>query len=210
MRHIVLLWLLVWGCMGSVCARQDIRDVFKAMPDSLMPLLTANDRADFMDFMDSKMKAVVTNKLEGKSEMTMLADDFLSIKMSERSTWQMKLLALNDTTSVLCVVRTVTAPEADSDVTFYNPATWEELDAKAFLPSMTDRGADEPEPYMTNLRFCQAELMADKCQIRFTTRTFKTVQMDNGEERLQPLSREVLCEWRNGCFEVVGNAGDKS
>lgn len=35
-----------------------------------------------MDFMDAKMKAAVTNLLEGESEMTALTDDSLSLKMN--------------------------------------------------------------------------------------------------------------------------------
>ena len=203
MKRTFLIWFLMSWCMGAVCAKQHIRDVFKAMPDSIMPLLTANDRADFIDFMDSKMKAVVTNKLEGKSEMTVLGDDFLSIEMSSQSTWQMKLLATSDTTSVLCVVRTVKATEADSNITFYNPVTWEELDAKTFLPFIAAIQPDELKSGMLNIIFRQAELMADKSQIRFTTRMFKKEQLESGDEQLNPVSRVMLCEWRNTRFEVV-------
>ena len=53
-------------------AQQKMRDVFLRMPDGLLPYLTENNRLDFIDFMDSGMKAVVNNELGGKSEMLSL------------------------------------------------------------------------------------------------------------------------------------------
>ena len=58
---------------------QNVREVFKSMPDSLAPYLTTNNRLDMIDFMDAKMKSVVTNLLEGETEMLALTDDSLSV-----------------------------------------------------------------------------------------------------------------------------------
>lgn len=73
-----------------------ISDVFKQMPDSLMPYLTANNRLDFIDFLDSNMKAEVSNRTGGTSEMTALTDDSLSIRMSEALRVDMLLLNLDE------------------------------------------------------------------------------------------------------------------
>ena len=64
---------------------------FTNMPDSLSPLLTAVNRADFIDFLESKMKAEVTNRFGGKSEMTELTPDYIRVQVTPQSTWQMKL-----------------------------------------------------------------------------------------------------------------------
>ena len=72
-----------------------IRDVFKQMPDSLMPNLTQNNRLDFIDFIDSDMKAEVTNMMGGVSEMTALTDDSLSIRMSDALRVDMLLFDLD-------------------------------------------------------------------------------------------------------------------
>ena len=57
--------------------------LFKEMPDSLMPYLSRNNRLDMVDFMEANMKAEVTNLLEGKSCMTALTSDSLSIRMND-------------------------------------------------------------------------------------------------------------------------------
>ena len=92
-------WLT--GCLliliTSVSSAQEptLRDVFRQIPDSLMPLLSVNNRLDFIDFMDSNMKASVRNRFDGISEMTALTDDSLSIRMSNALRVDMLLLRLD-------------------------------------------------------------------------------------------------------------------
>ena len=88
------LWLMAFTSQASA-QNLKMRDVFKQMPDSLMPYLTANNRLDFIDFMDSNMKAEVTNMTGGTSEMTALTDDSLSIRMSDALRVDMLLLDLD-------------------------------------------------------------------------------------------------------------------
>ena len=98
------LWLLAFT--GQASAQQEtpdsclqtpsLKDVFKQMPDSLMPYLTLNNRLDFIDFMDSHMKASVSNMTGGTSEMTALTDDSLSIRMSDALRVDMLLLTLDE------------------------------------------------------------------------------------------------------------------
>ena len=71
MKRLITLFFLVCLCMAG--ARAQLAKVcFTNMPDSICPLLTAVNRADFIDFLESKMKAEVTNRLGGKSEMTQI------------------------------------------------------------------------------------------------------------------------------------------
>ena len=105
---ITLLLLLV-----SQTGRADdlkIRDVFKQMPDTLMPYLSENNRLDFIDFIDSQMKAEVKNRLGGTSEMLSLTDSTLCIRMSEALQVDMLLLtpvSPDDTSSqIVCLIET--------------------------------------------------------------------------------------------------------
>ena len=92
-----LLAIMVAMMIGQASAEDlMIRDVFKQMPDSLMPYLSQNNRLDFIDFIDSNMKAEVSNMTGGTSEMTALTGDSLSIRMSEALRVDMMLLNLDD------------------------------------------------------------------------------------------------------------------
>ena len=91
----ILIFVCFFCSHLSLQAQNDslsIREIFKQMPDSLLPYLTQNNKLDLMDFMDAKMKAAVDNLLGGESEMTFLSDDSLCIKMSESMSMELKVL----------------------------------------------------------------------------------------------------------------------
>ena len=84
---------------------QNVREVFKSMPDSLEPYLTTNNRLDMIDFMDAKMKSVVTNLLEGETEMLALTDDSLSVRLNKSVLMDLWLEPV-DTGRVVCMRKT--------------------------------------------------------------------------------------------------------
>jgi len=109
------------------------------MPDSLCPILSKNNRLDMIDFIDSKMKAEVSNKFEGKSEMTALTDSFADIKMSERSSVQMRLFNPTDNKDSLAIamIYSYYAPEKESILRIFS-TTWDEYDIKTIDFSIDD------------------------------------------------------------------------
>ena len=114
--------------VGQVSAQDlKMRDVFKQIPDSLVPYLSQNNRLDFIDFLDSNMKAEVRNKLGGMSEMTALTDDSLSIRMSNALQVDMLLLKLDQPVDSIQQVVVFSqdfltdSVYRDSKVLFYTP-----------------------------------------------------------------------------------------
>ena len=116
-----------------------MRGWLTAMPDSVLPLLTKNDRLDFIDYHDVNMEAVVTNRMDGKSRMAVLTDDFVCINYTKSTDVAMKLLSVNDSTDVLCMVTTMKSAVQDSRIAFYD-AQWQPLDAASYIsePCMDD------------------------------------------------------------------------
>lgn len=103
---------------------QKMRDVFVAMPDSVLPYLSKVNKEDFIDFMDSKMKAVVKNTFGEQSEMTALTADYAKVNLSGRSSLELKLLPLADSTRVICMIRTVGDSLKTSSSIFFYAADW--------------------------------------------------------------------------------------
>lgn len=110
------------------CNAQSLREAFTAIPDSLMLYLSKNNRLDLMDFMDAKMKASVTNKLDGETVMTYLSDDSLALHMSDALTVEMKIHQA-DTIAVIDVKRTYNTISGQHQtlLTRYHARTWQEL-----------------------------------------------------------------------------------
>lgn len=128
MRKLTLLLSLL--CAVGLSAQTVIRDVFKNMPDSVIPYLTENNRLDMIDFMASSMDAVVANALGGKSQMLALTDQYAFIRLSESSDLAMRLLDVTEpvdsASQVLCLVRTYGSDIRESNVAFYS-LSWRQL-----------------------------------------------------------------------------------
>lgn len=110
----------------------DIRALFIAMPDTIMPALTKSERMDFLDYIDSGMKARVRNKLGGESEMTELQDNSLTVQTSRSGKLQMALFQRKDGTVLICIIKTVTARFDDSRIIFYNE-DWTPVESESLI-----------------------------------------------------------------------------
>ncbi|MBR1503298.1 MAG: DUF3256 family protein [Prevotella sp.] len=132
MRKLFYSLILVLIASSSVAQELVIRDVFKQMPDSLMPYLSTNNRLDFIDFLDSNMKAEVKNLFDGTSEMTALTSDSLSIRMNGALHLDMLLLKLDkplDTISYVLVFAETFKTDSvygDTNVKFFT-TTWQQI-----------------------------------------------------------------------------------
>lgn len=117
----------------------DLRALFIDMPDSIMPTLTKSDRMDFVDYMDSGMKAKARNKLGGESEMTLFQDNMLSVKTSQVGRMDIVLFPRQKGSDLICVIKTVTARYDDSSLSFYDE-NWKPIDGKTLieLPQFDD------------------------------------------------------------------------
>lgn len=96
MKKIYLAFLLMCVPFGVKAQELTMATLFKEMPDSLMPYLSRNNRLDMIDFMEANMKAEVTNLLDGRSCMTAMTADSLSIRLSDVLQVEMKLLSAEE------------------------------------------------------------------------------------------------------------------
>ena len=136
MKKIILV-LVVTLSAASLQAQTTIREVFTTMPDSVFPTLTKNNRLDMVDFLDAKMRAEVSNLLEGSSEMISLSSDSLTIRMSDALTVTMYLLnteaAYDSLHQVVCLERcyTLSADSTHEIVRTFYTLKWQPLNRLA-------------------------------------------------------------------------------
>ena len=155
-RHWLCTGLLLLASLTVRAGELKIQDVFKQMPNSVLPTLSENNRLDMLDFMDSKMKAEVTNRLGGKSEMTVLTDTTLTIRMSEALQVEMLLLKPEDAagadSQVICLIETFgrDSLSLDSQVRFFTPS-WERLNEPPQL-SVSDQNTISSKKVQTILK----------------------------------------------------------
>ena len=87
----ILLFATLLVALATQAQRPALADLFRQMPDTLLPYLTANNRLDMVDFIEAGMKAEVTNQLDGKSQMTQLSADSLTLQLNDVLTVSMHL-----------------------------------------------------------------------------------------------------------------------
>lgn len=126
MKTFRLLPLLLMFTATAADAQERLRDLFIAMPDSVLPLLTKVNREDCIDFVEAGMEARVTNRLDGTTTLDTLAADYLRLSYTAASTVECCLLPMADSTSVICLHHCVLLPEADSHLRFFSTA-WQPL-----------------------------------------------------------------------------------
>ena len=209
-----LLLTIFFGGIGLLSQNalwaQEAKTLFVNMPDSLSPLLTHVNRADCVDFLESKMRAQVENRFGKKSEMTELSKDYIRMQMSPQTVWQMKVLALNDTTNVICTISTACAPVCDSHIRFYT-TDWKPLLKSNFitLPVMDDflNTSDSAAVYeldqarrSADILLMKADLNKGNTELTLTLTTPEYMSKETAE-KLQPfLRRPIIYCWKEGAF----------
>lgn len=198
--------------VSTALQAQEAKTLFVNMPDSLSPLLTKVNREDCIDFLESKMKAQVENRFGKKSEMTDLSKGYIRMQMSAQSTWQMKVLALNDSTNVICTVSTVCAPACDSSIHFYTD-DWKPLTTSLFitLPLMDDflNAPDSAGVYefdearrSADMLLMKADFNKENTELTLTLTTPDYMSKETAEKLKPFLRRPVVYHWKNGAFSI--------
>ena len=133
-KKILCTGMLVVASVAAMANSDVLRTLFAEMPDTIIPYLTHNDRLDLMDFMDSNMKAEVSNGLGGKTQMTKFTPDTISIQLTDVSKIDIYLMRLpavapiDSCTHAIMVVRTISLEQeyTETEVEFYS-CSWRRL-----------------------------------------------------------------------------------
>ena len=206
----ILLIVLTFFCVLSATA-QNMKSVFVSMPDSIAPLLTQTNKEDCIDFLDSNMKAVVKNRFGNEAEMKALTENYVLMQTSPVGTLEMKLLPVNDSTNVVCMVKTVCASACDSEVHFYTSDWSKKLDAKNFLqtpeadafflPNDTLTDEDALIRKKADMHLMKVSLSKDDASLTYIYSTPDYLNEEDREKLLPHLRKEpIVLRWQDGKF----------
>ncbi len=138
MKRFTLFFILL-GVLTITDAQTPVRDAWLSMPDSIIGYLNKNLRQEHLDYMDMKVSSEVKNLFLGQGLMDTLSTDYLSLRLNAVTELQLKVFETNDSVSpLICLIKTVKAPYADSDLSFYH-ADWSPIPHHFNLPFTSDR-----------------------------------------------------------------------
>lgn len=136
---VVLMAVAVWA-VSDAFARTTAAGAFQNAPATIFPMLDRNARLDMIDYFNSGSSTPTRNQLNGRSRITAMDSDAVTIEMTDASVYRIVLLPRKQQTDTLfALIRTVILPAHDSDMMFYD-SQWRPLsDNKAFVaPVMAD------------------------------------------------------------------------
>lgn len=131
MRYRMLLILLAAFFIES--AARDMRSVWKSVPDTVVPGIDRVRRLEMLDLVDYRVKAEVNNRLGTTSVMDTVTADYLHITLSKSCDMSMRLLPTAEGDTLICMLTTFKAPEAESTICFYD-LDWQRMDNASYLP----------------------------------------------------------------------------
>lgn len=180
---------------------QGMRALFVDAPDSIFPLLTRNNRADCVDFIDANMRARVTNRLDGTSELVSISNDYLELRSSANSAVQMKLLPFEGD-SLLAVVRSVCAESCDSRIAFYRKS-WELVNVPFQRPQVSDFfiATDSLDYLLQRCDIYLVQLSLSASDNSLTAEyTMPHYMTEEDSALVAPMLRPLVYRWKNGAF----------
>lgn len=121
-----LLFGLCLAAMPITMMAQQVCKMWVNMPTSVAGALEKSGRQELLDLKQMKKTAAIAGPLGEKCSIDTLTADFLSVRMNEVYTLQMKMLPTSSGDSLLCLVQTYAGPQPESRIAFYSP-DWKAL-----------------------------------------------------------------------------------
>jgi len=201
MRKLLICSLLLLALEASA---KSMKEMWIAMPDSMIPYLTKNLRTEMADLVAMNVHADVKNKLQGASKIDTLQETYLKATLNKASVIQMRLLPTSGRDTVVCVVRNFFGPATESEVSFYNQ-NWEPLGTQAFRTADLTQKPDtmSEEKYkqlcaMVDPAMIHAELSADRDELVITL----SVPLLSNEikKQVNPVILQKSLKWNGKTF----------
>ena len=140
-RLLFSFFLLLSAAWAS--AQTDINAVFVSMPDSLLPLLTRNDRLDLLDYHKAGMEARVTNLMGGTTTLLERNDTTICLQLTAVSRWRITIVTDTFGAVRYRITKTFFLPEEWQREEWYDPESEQDkLDPNKML--------SEPPALMAN------------------------------------------------------------
>ena len=118
MRTFIIILFAVLGVRQCAFGKS-LEEILRAMPSSFIPYLTDNQREEMSKFTEGMKSAVI--RLNAVADM------------------QVRLLSAPDSSQIVCLVKTVRKPLAESSISFYT-TDWQPVESRFGLPDIGDAG----------------------------------------------------------------------
>lgn len=203
MRRFLLVFIL--GVATLACNAKSMKELWAAIPDSLLPYVDKNHLLEMTDFIGMGLKGDVDNMFGSKSVMDTITADFIGLTLSESATMQIKRLPLTEGDSVLCVVKTWYGPVGESSVSFYDQQ-WQKVNKHINLADYTKKllvrpdsiSQEEYDKLLGNVDFTMVRASLNPDNDDLTLSISIPTEDKKNAERLRSWTKPMTLEWNDG------------
>lgn len=119
-------------------ARITATEAFTGAPRKVMPMLDETARLDMVDYYNSGMATTTANQFNGRSRITSISPDQVSVALTDASTCDVIVLH-GEQNPMLALITTVATPAPDSRMSVFTSDWSRELTGSVFTkPSLSD------------------------------------------------------------------------
>ena len=134
---IALATVIMLNCADGM-AQQTATQAFSTIPRKVMPLFDDNARLDMIDYFNSNMSNSTQNNYGGRSRVTAISPEQLTLKMTDASDCRISILP-DGKDGLIAMITTVASPTPDSRMTVYSSDWSRDLTSSVFTkPTLSD------------------------------------------------------------------------
>lgn len=141
LQQITINYLITFGFFVFLqgLSAQKVDKFYVNMPDALNPTLSKQNRLELLEYHKAGSGDSITNRFGNLTNLISLdtLNNHLVIKNTESSTFEMKVLNLNDSIKSIGIIRTVCGSICHSSVEFYDTA-WNLISLQFIMPKAVD------------------------------------------------------------------------
>ncbi len=201
--------IFIWIFFLSVsmhAGSQNVGELFKSMPSELLPGVAESTKTLLL--VDSGV--ITVPYALGEIKKLKQSSDYLKIKTSDAGTTQLKLLAIEKDSSIVCIIKTVCTEACDSHISFYT-TEWKKIENNRFLPEISSEiFFDSSKKEMENYKYAVSLHHIYPISAAFSengsdltlTFNYKTLLTDDQAAEIKPFLKSdiVALKWENALF----------
>ena len=171
MRKYIFIFMLILGAM-PVWAQLTASEAFASAPQGVFPLLDKNTRLDMVDYYRNGMSTASQNSLDGRSMITEMTPESITVKITDSSAAQLAVLT-SPKGQIIALINTVATPGLDSNIRFYD-SEWRLLDGSGIFSKpdwkewMTAAGQENSDEVTMQVPFMLSSYRIDPVTSRLT------------------------------------------
>jgi len=181
-------------CLNQTLSAQTIEECYVNMPDILNATLSKRNRLELLEYHKAHQSDSVANRFGNQTHLVSLdsLNQRIVVRNTASSTFEMKILSLEDSTKIIGIIRSVCAPVCLSTVEFYDTA-WNAMPIQFTMPKAIEWMDEKSIPtHEIDLQWVRNVMDVSFVSLSFSVQGQSLVAKNNTMDFLSEQDRKLL------------------